>query len=255
MSMFGHERRQSIVARARRDGRVNVAELATELDVTAETVRRDLSELEQSGLLRRVHGGAVPVDQLTLEPEVLERSAAMMAQKRRIAKRALEELSPEGTVLLDSGTTTAAIADRFPTDRPRSVVTNSVSLALVLASRPNLTVLTLGGQIRSATHAAVGPWALQQLATVQPDIAFIATNGVSVERGLTTPNSDEAAVKRQIVRSAKRRILVADHTKVGREFFERFAELDDIDLFICDAGLDAGVHRALLDAGLETVLA
>lgn len=255
MTMFAHERRQEIIVRARRDRRVNVSQLATDLDVTAETIRRDLSELEQRGLVRRVHGGAIAVDQVSLEPEVLERSLTMVREKRRIAERALEELPIEGTVFVDAGTTTGVLADLMPSGRHLTVVTHSLPIALTLTGRPAYRVVTLGGEVRARTLASVGPWAERQLSQVGTDVAFVAANGLSPARGLTTPNPIEAGIKRAIVASGKRVVLLADHTKYGKEYFETFADLADIDLFITDDGLDPRDSADLEAAGLTTVLA
>lgn len=252
-AMFAHERRQEIVARARRTGRVAVTELAHALAVTTETIRRDLSQLEQAGLLRRVHGGALPVERQSLEPEVLERALTMVSEKRRIAERALEELPADGTIFLDAGTTTGVLADLMPAGRNLTVVTHSLSIALTLAGRPGYTVLTLGGEVRGPTLATVGPWAEGRLRGIHTDVAFVATNGLSLARGLTTPNPVEAEAKRLIIQTARRVVLLADHTKINRDFFEGFGSVADIDLLICDTGLGSDTAEEFEAAGLTTV--
>src|SRR5919197_5112898 len=138
--MYAEERQQAIVARARTDGRVDVGSLAAELDVTTETVRRDLTTLERQGLLRRVHGGAIPVERLGFEPGLADRDAAMAAEKDRIARAALAELPAEGAILLDAGTTTARLAEILPSTAELTVVTNALPIASLLAPRRNLTV-------------------------------------------------------------------------------------------------------------------
>jgi DeoR family transcriptional regulator, fructose operon transcriptional repressor len=145
--------------------------------VTTETVRRDLDQLERRGLVRRVHGGALPVERLRLEAEVSERALAMAAEKERIAKAALAHVPHEGTVLIDAGTTTARLAELLPDDRELTVVTNSLPIALTLATRLRLTVLTVGGRVRGKTLAQVDRWALRSLAEIRVDVAFLATNG------------------------------------------------------------------------------
>lgn len=248
--MFAHERRQQIVARARRDGRVSVTDLAQALGVTTETIRRDLGQLEGAGYLRRVHGGAISIDRETIEPAVLERSLSMVGEKGSIARRALAEVPESGAVFLDAGTTTGALADLMASGSGLTVVTHSLTIALTLAGRPGFTILMLGGEVRGPTLATVGPWAQHHLASVAVDVAFVATNGLSVSRGLTTPNHVEAEIKRLIVRSAQRVVLLTDHTKYGRDHFERFAELSDVDLMISDAGLEDSAVTALAAAGL-----
>jgi len=253
--MYAVERHQTIVERCRRDGRVEVGSLADDLQVTPETIRRDLSELERRRLLRRVHGGAVPVERLLFEPGVPERAASRAAEKARIAAAALSEVPDEGVILLDAGTTTGALADALPVDRELTVVTNDLPIAVGLSAKPNITVWTLGGRVRARTLSQVETWAMRALEEVVVDVAFMATNGITVDDGLTTPDQSESAVKRAMIRAARRSVLLADHTKVGRSFFARFATLEQIDKLITDSGLDEVAARRLRDAGLEVVAA
>jgi DeoR family fructose operon transcriptional repressor len=253
--MYAEERQQVILERARSKGRVDVTALAEEFTVTTETIRRDLTVLERHGVLRRVHGGAIPVERLGFEPALATRETVMTAEKERIAKAALAELPNEGTILLDAGTTTARLAEILPVDRELTVVTHSVSIAMSLTTRPNLTVMLVGGRLRSRTLASVDAWALQALKDIFVEVAFIASNGVSAERGLTTPDSAEAMVKRAAIACARRSVLLADHTKVGNDYFARFAELSDIDTFITDTGIDSAVATEIGAAGPKVVTA
>src|ERR1700710_2828440 len=162
--MYAEERQTDIVGRARSQGRVDVTVLAEEFGVTTETVRRDLTVLERHGLLRRVHGGAIPVERLGLQAAPAPRDNVLVAEKERIAKAALDEVPEDGAILLDAGTTTGRLAEILPSERELTVVTNAVSIVPTLAVRPNLTVLLLGGRIRHKTMAAVDSWALDALA-------------------------------------------------------------------------------------------
>ncbi|HEX9609616.1 MAG TPA: DeoR/GlpR family DNA-binding transcription regulator [Candidatus Limnocylindria bacterium] len=253
--MYAEERQRWIVERARAGGRVEVAALAAELKVTTETVRRDLTTLERHALLRRVHGGAIPIERLGFEPALAARDTVLTAEKERIARMALAELPEEGSILLDAGTTTARLADALPTDRDLVVLTNALPIAMSLSVRPNITVLMLGGRVRGRTQAAVDAWALQALADSYVDVAFIGTNGISPERGLTTPDTTESAVKRAMIRAARRSVVLADHTKVGQDHLSRFAALDEIDTLITDSGLDAQVADELRSQGPKVLLA
>jgi DeoR family fructose operon transcriptional repressor len=255
INMYAEERQLWIVERARAGGRVEVAALAEELGVTTETVRRDLTTLERHALLRRVHGGAIPIERLGFEPALAARDSVLTAEKERIARLALAELPDEGTILLDAGTTTARLADALPPDRELVVLTNSLPIAMSLSVRPNLTVLMLGGRVRGRTQAAVDAWALQALADSYVDVAFIGTNGISPERGLTTPDTTESAVKRAMIRAARRSVVLADHTKVGQDHLSRFATLDAIDTIITDAAVDTQVADELRAQGPRVLLA
>lgn len=253
--MFAEERQQRIAERARADGRVDVAALAAEFAVTTETIRRDLTVLERHGVLRKVYGGAIPVERLGFEPGLATREAVMTGEKERIATAALGELPTEGAVIVDAGTTTARLAELWPVNRELTVVTNAVPIATTLAARPENTVLLVGGTVRGRTMAAVGDWALRALGDTFADVAFIGTNGISVERGLTTPDTGEAAVKRAMIAAARRVVVLADHTKLGNDCLARFGSLADVDVLITDAGLDADVADELAAAGPKVVRA
>src|SRR3954468_8428938 len=193
-AMYAEERQQAIASLVISQGRASVAELAETYDVPTETVRRDLAMLDRAGLVRRVHGGAVPVRALRLvEPGVGERENTRAEHKDAIAAAAAEFFPLSGaSVLLDAGTTTSRIAAALPSDRELNVVTNSVPIAARLAGMPSVSLQLLGGRVRGLTQAAVGEQVLRVLDTLRVDIAFIGTNGISLRHGLSTPDSDEA---------------------------------------------------------------
>lgn len=253
--MYAAERQQRIVEQARSDGRIEVAAMAAALGVTPETVRRDLTTLERHGVLRRVHGGAIPLENLGFEPRLAVRQERYTTEKERIAKRALEELPAEGTVLIDSGSTTQLLAENLPFDRELTVVTNSVSVAAAVAARDNITLFVVGGRVRGRTLAAVGEWATHALAGVAVDVAFLGTNGLSVRRGLTTPDQDEAATKRAMAIASRRVVVLCDHSKIGTDHFAQFATLEDVDTVITDAGLDDETVTEIEAAGPTVVQA
>ncbi|MBT2225575.1 DeoR/GlpR family DNA-binding transcription regulator [Nonomuraea sp. NEAU-A123] len=253
--MYAEERQQEILRRARAAGRVDVVSLAGELDVTTETIRRDLTVLERAGVLRRVHGGAIPVERMGFEPALATRDEVMTAEKERIAKAALAELPEDGSVIIDAGSTTGRLVPILPADRELTVVVNSPPLATVLATRANLSVIMLGGRVRGRTLATVDDWALRPLSQLHVDVAFMATNGCSVAKGLTTPDPAEAAIKRAMVTAAERSVLLADHTKFTNTYLASFAELNEIDVVITDTGLDLALAAELSAAGPEVVRA
>jgi DeoR family fructose operon transcriptional repressor len=253
--VYAAERQQRIVEQARADGRIEVAAMAAALGVTPETVRRDLTILERHGVLRRVHGGAMPLENLGFEPRLAVRQERYIAEKERIAKRALDELPAEGTVLIDAGSTTQLLAENLPHDRELTVVTNSVPVAAALANRDTITLYVVGGRVRGRTMAAVGEWATHALAAVAVDVAFLGTNGLSVRRGLTTPDQDEAAAKRAMASAARRVVVLCDHSKIGTDHFAQFAALDDVDTVITDSALDDETVAEIEAAGPAVVLA
>lgn len=252
--MYAEERRQEIAVLVRQDGRGDVSELADRFSVTPETIRRDLTDLERRNLLRRVHGGAIPIERFRAEPAIADKAAYMSSEKARIGSAALSFVPDRGTVLLDAGTTTLALARVFP-ERELTVFTNASPVGLELASRRSLQVHVIGGRVRGRTLAQVDDWALRQLADIRVDVAFVGTNGLTAERGLSTPDPSEAAVKRAMCRCAQQVVVLSDHTKVGEESAVRFASIDEVDVLVTDTGLASGDRRALEEAGVEVVLA
>lgn len=246
---YAAQRKQAIITELRTNGRVDAADIAAELGVTNETVRKDLISLERQGLLRRVHGGAVSVEQLSFEPAVSTRTY-YFEEKTRIATAALAHLPARGSVLIDAGSTTGRLAELFPADRELTVYTNTLSIALMLVTRPRLTVITLGGRVRPLTLAEVDEWAARALDEINVDVAFLGANAISIERGLTTPDPAEAAIKRLMLASARKRVLLADHSKVGAVSLCKHADLSDIDVLITDADLPEADFKALTAAGV-----
>ncbi|MFD4034555.1 DeoR/GlpR family DNA-binding transcription regulator [Streptomyces sp. NPDC058637] len=253
--MYAPERQQEILRLAGESGRVDVLSLAEEFQVTAETVRRDLKALDRAGLLRRVHGGAIPAGRLGFEPGLAERDTVAADEKDRIAAAALGELPAEGNIIIDAGTTTARLAAAVPVDSRLTVVTHALPVAARLADHPGISLHLVGGRVRHRTSAAVDAWALSAYSEINADVVFLATNGLSAEGGLTTPDLAEAAVKRAVITAARRVVLLADSAKFGQEHFARFGDLSQVDLLITDMGLSPEDARAIESRGTEVVRA
>jgi DeoR family fructose operon transcriptional repressor len=257
MSMYAEERQQAMAQLVAEHGRLSVNVLAEQYDVTTETVRRDLSTLERMGLVRRVHGGAIPAHSLSvIESGLVERDSANTVEKERIARAALELLPPAGsTILLDAGSTTNRLASLLPRDLRLTVVTHAVPVAARLAGNPQIELILLPGRVRTTTQAAVGADTVAALAHLRADVVFLGTNGLTVEHGLSTPDRDEAATKRAMIASARRAVVLADASKIGIESTLRFAALDEIDVLVTDEGVGEHDRQGLADAGLEVVVA
>ena len=235
--MHADERQHQIVALARRHGEVEVAKLAAELEVSAETIRRDLRLLEKRGLIRRTHGGAYPVETAKFETDLAMRTTRGVPEKRRIAASAAGLIGDAETIFIDEGFTPQLIAEALPTDRPLTVVTASLNTAAWMASSTPATVLLLGGRVRGRTLATVDHWAASMLSGFVLDLAFVGANGISREVGLTTPDPAVADVKASAVRAARRCIFVGVHTKFGVRTFCRFAEISQFESLVTDTAL------------------
>jgi DeoR family transcriptional regulator, fructose operon transcriptional repressor len=257
--MYATERQARILGELEAAGRVSVTTLSQVLDVTAETIRRDLDALEAAGALRRVHGGAVRRSSL-VELGIGERERRNTPAKRAIAAAALDLVrqTAPAAISIDAGTTTRAfadlLADHVPADGRLGVVTNAVPILLRLQDNAALTVHATGGVVRPETSAMVGMPALEAFAAFRCDLAFLGANGISAGFGLSTPDEREAAVKTAMVRSARRTVALVDSSKHGEESFLRFARLAELDVLITDAAPDPELAAALAAADVEVVV-
>ena len=258
--LFAALRQQRIVEELARTGRVEAALLADELGVSTESIRKDLTALQRRGLLQRVHGGAIArstpaanTADAAGEPSD-DKLTAFAREKAAIAEVAMAYVPTGGSVLLDAGSTTARVAARLP-NRALTVATTSLSLALTIAQRAQITVHCLGGLVRPPGMAGVGQVPLDALSKLNVDVAFLSTSALSLERGLTTADEQEAMVKTHMLPVARRRILLADSSKFGRESLWRHAELADLDLVITDARISASDRQALERAGVAVEVA
>ncbi|MBZ5741064.1 DeoR/GlpR family DNA-binding transcription regulator [Nocardioides mangrovi] len=255
--MYAEERQQAIAQLVSDRGRLSVAAIAEQFGVTTETVRRDLSTLERMGLVRRLHGGAVPASSLAvIESGLGERDQANTAQKELIAKAALEELPPPGgMVLVDAGSTTGRFAAMLPRDLRLTVITHAVPIAARLVGFPSVELHLLPGRVRATTQAAVGADTVGALSRLRVDLVLLGTNGITPGHGLSTPDHEEAAAKRAMLQAARRVICLSDSSKFGTETAVRFAALDEIDVLITDSGISDEDRAAVEDAGVEVVIA
>ena len=254
--MYAEERQQAIAELVLARDRLSVLDLAQAYGVTTETVRRDLSVLERAGLLRRVHGGAVPVAVVAaLERALGDRDRANTEEKDRIAAAAVDLLPPNGgSVLIDAGSTTARLCGHLAR-RELTVMTHAITVAARLAGLPQLELHLLPGQVRPATQAAVGEVTVAALGQLRADVAFLGTNGISLGHGLSTPDHGEAACKRAIVASGHRVVVLADASKLGFDSTVRFAELADVDVLVTDKGTPLRTCAALRERGIEVLRA
>jgi DeoR family fructose operon transcriptional repressor len=255
--VYAEERQHAIASLVNERGRLAVAAVAEQFGVTTETVRRDLALLERAGMLRRVHGGAVQAGALTLaEPGLGERHDTRTEAKRKIAAVALDLLpATDGSVILDGGSTTAALAEVLPADRALYVATNSVPIASRLSVSPGVTLHVLGGRVRGITQTAVGDATVRAMQDLRVDVVFLGTNGVSAVHGFSTPDEAEAATKRAMVRASQRVIVLGDSSKLGREHLVRFAAIEDVDVLVTDGEADPGLVAELETMGIEVLVA
>ncbi len=231
--MFADERKTRILFLLSQSQSILVSDAATSLGVSETTIRRDLQDLEEQGLLKRTHGGAIALEMASFEPSMIEKADFHAEQKMQIAKQAVAMVQKGDTLLLDSGTTTLQMARILP-DQDLTVVTNSLPIGSELARRKNIKLIMLGGELRSNTEALVGAFCEMMLQTIHVDKVFLGANGIDPSRGVTTPNIAEASIKRAMVQAGRQIILVADHSKFGQIHFAKICDIRDISCIITD---------------------
>ncbi|WP_405592082.1 DeoR/GlpR family DNA-binding transcription regulator [Streptomyces sp. NBC_01190] len=263
-NLLAEQRRALILDEVRRRGGVRVNELTRRLNVSDMTVRRDLDALARQGVVEKVHGGAVPVVEASShEPGFEAKSGLELGAKEAIARAAALLVPPGSAIALAGGTTAFALAHHLLEVPDLTVVTNSVRVADVFQSgqrRPagqgdaSATVVITGG-VRTPSETLVGPVADRAIRSLHFDLLFLGVHGISVEAGLSTPNLAEAETNRQFVRSARRVVVIADHTKWGTVGLSSFAALEDVDTLVTDAGIPEVLRAEIAEHLADLIVA
>lgn len=253
--MTAPQRHLEIVDLLESDGKVLVSELSARFGVSEMTIRRDLETLEQAGALSRVHGGAVTAQSQAYEPPFALRAARQLDAKERIGAAAARLLHEGETVVLDAGTTTLAVARALQGRRNLRVFALSLHIAAVLADEPGLTTMIGGGIIRPGERSLIGALAEKPFADLYFDTVVLTVGGVDVAGGVTEYNLDDAAVKRAAFASSRRRIAVADATKLNRTAFARVCTIDELDVLVTDDSAPTALLDDFRAAGVEVVVA
>ncbi len=252
--MLNEERRRAILEILNRNGRVLVTELSDQFRTSQVTIRKDLEELHAQRHLHRTHGGALPAREGALEdPTLHEKEQHHRKEKVHIAAAAARMVNDGQVVILDSGTTTTAIARALRHFKQLTVVTNAVNIAAELAGTPIDVILT-GGTLRKNSFSLVGPIAEETLHHLNADLLFLGVDGFDVHHGLSTPNLLESKVNRVMIEVAKRTVVACDSSKFGRRSLSLIAPTSAVQQVITDHGVARSDLRALKKAGIEVTL-
>jgi DeoR family transcriptional regulator, aga operon transcriptional repressor len=252
--MLVEERRLEILNLLREHGKVRVKDLSRRFKISEVTIRWDLSELQQRGLLRKAHGGAFPLDVGKPEPPLQERYHAHAEEKARIGAAAAALISDGQTIILDSGTTTQEIAKRIKDKQNLTVITNGVNVAMELVGVRGVQVVLLGGALRDNAFSIVGHFAEEMLEQLSADMLFLATDACDLEFGISSPNMEESRVNKMMVSIARKKILVTDSSKFGRRGLARIVSLAEMSQVITDRKLPEDFQREIRQRGIELTL-
>ena len=252
--MLTEERRQKLQNIISQKKRLVVKDVASALNISKVTIRKDLEILEKRGLISRVHGGAILKEGSVPDLALTEKERLHTDTKLRIADKAIEMIRPGDSIILDSGSTTTQIARRIKFLKINiKVITNAINIATELAGQHNEVVLT-GGFLREKSFSLVGPFAEDALKNLHADKLFLGVDGIHFDYGLMTPNMMEGRVNQLMMRIAREIILVADSSKFGKRSMSVIAKIQDVDKIITDRNIQKEDFNRLRDLGIEIIL-
>jgi DeoR family transcriptional regulator of aga operon/DeoR family fructose operon transcriptional repressor len=252
---MSEERRRQILDLIERKGSVRVDDLASRFSVSHVTIRKDLTDLEERGLLQRTHGGALPAFKSRFNLSFLEKEQLNAAQKSSIARAAASLIDEGDAIILDGGSTTLALAREIKsTFKHLVVITCSIPIALEL-SHTSWDVILVGGSVRQHSLALIGPAAISTLREYHADKTFVGATGVTIADGYSTPNPNDAALKRAMMRAANKTYVLTDSSKLGHAALVNFARLDEVATLITDAAAPQDFLREMQARGAAFVIA
>lgn len=247
--MFAEERQKEIVQMLDKTSSLKVNELAENFKVSESTIRRDLQEMQQKGMLTRTHGGAIGILPTSFEQSFREKETEKHDEKVEIGVLAASMIEDGDTIILDSGTTCLEIAKHIM--QQITVITNSIDIASELSVNENVELIVTGGSLRINTRAMVGEITENILSNFRVDKAFIGANGISIEEGITTPNFTEAQTKKAMINVANKVILVADSTKFNKVCCSVICPIRVVSAIITSSDTDENITKEYMDSGVE----
>ncbi len=249
------QRSEYILRLLQQSGEISAEHLCSQLKVSIATIRRDLDELQNRGMLRRTHGGAVNLAPLLYEPfhdsSFREQMEEHATEKRSIAIAAADLIADGETICLAPGTTTTEVVRSLRHRKNITVVVNSVNMAMELSQHQDLQVVVVGGTLRPNWFSLVGPLTEAAMQHIFPDKLFLGVAGIHPEKGLSARNADAASAIRVMIRNAKQRIVVADHSKLQTVSTYRICGIEDVDLLITDSGAADNAIAPFVARGLQ----
>lgn len=250
--MFAEERYQVIMEMLEEKNRVKVSELTEHFSVSESTIRRDLQDMEEKGMLARTHGGAVKNPKANLEPSFQEKEVSHQGDKAIIGQLAASLIKDGDSIVIDAGTTTLELAKHIQA-KDITAITNSMDVAKILSEKEGVEVILTGGLFRNNTRSMVGPVCEQTLRQFRPDKAFLGMNGIALKDGLTTPNLLEAATKSAMLYSAKKVYVLADPSKFGKVNLSVVAPVKDVSAIVTTSSLGQEIMTAYKENGIKLI--
>lgn len=250
------EERQSIILELLiQHNSILVTDLATHLNVSSVTIRKDLTDLEREKKLYRNHGKAILIDPYIDNRNVSEKEKLYVEEKRLIGMKAASLITPKDSILIASGTTMHALARSIVPVDELTVITASMEVSNILASEKNIYIIQLGGILRHSSLSVIGKYAENILADFSCSKLFIGVDGIDLDFGITTTNMMEASLNRVMMQTAQKTIVLADSSKFGRRGFSKIADMEDVDHIITDSHIPPSTALRLEEMGIEVTIA
>ncbi|MBD5185302.1 MAG: DeoR/GlpR transcriptional regulator [Bacteroides sp.] len=253
--MTKEERHAIILDNLLRHERVQVSELADILEVSAVTIRKDLTELEKAGKLYRSHGHAIKMDPYINNRSVNEKEKLMPKEKLLIGAKAASLITRDDSIIVASGTTIHAFARCIKPIHRLTVMSASLAVSEMLAANDAIEIIQLGGILRHSSQSVVGEYAKAPFADCACSKLFLGVDGIDLDYGITTTDIREAELNKTMIQAAQKVIVLADSSKFHRRGFSKIAEIDEVDLVITDSGIPASTARRLEESGIELLIA
>jgi DeoR/GlpR family transcriptional regulator of sugar metabolism len=254
--MIAAERRKTIKELLFKNNSVKVSDLVKQFNVSEETIRRDLNQLEKEGFLEKNYGGAILVEKQvnhTILP-IQERHQQFYSEKELIGKKAAELIQPEQTIILDAGTTTWHVSRGLENAGKLTIITNAMNIAEECTRNEAASIYLLGGKLRRNSLSTVGPQAETELKKYNANYVFLGTSGISLRQGFTSSDLYEAEMKKAMVSAGSKRVVLADHSKLQKAGLTSFCDFNDVDIFITSDLADEKILYEIEKAGVEVIV-
>lgn len=252
--LFAEERQNHILSMLGENGKVLIPELCTRFSVSAVTIRNDLNELERQGKIKRTHGGAIPLSKTARELNFQQKQVKNMDIKLALAEYAASLVEDGDTLVLDTGTTMLALAQKLLTKKNLTIVTNDLKIAMLIDEQSTHTVILSGGVLRRGFYCTTGAMVRDNLHRFRADICFLSSNGMSLRAGFTTPDEGHADMKREMARISSQTIVICDSSKIGKDYFSVIMPLTAVDRILTDDRIDPADHKAFLRAEIPLTI-
>ena len=253
--MTKEDRQNAILDQLLTQESVLVSDLATSLDVSLVTIRKDLTELEKAGKLYRSHGKAILINPFTNNRSVNEKEKLKAEEKQLIGVEAVKLLVKDDSIILASGTTIHALACNIHSESSLTIVSASLQATMTLAANDNIDIIQLGGMVRHSSVSVVGQYSMEILRGCSFTKLFLGVDGIDLDFGISTTDMREAELNRSMMDTAQKTIVLADSSKFGRRGFAKISGLEDVDIIITDAKIPQSVANKIEEMGIELIIA